>query len=60
MIHDAPGDPPRPSHHQILDGEQTRVDHAVDVLPKYRRMMEMRRQVLTEDSFRMALRQTTL
>lgn len=39
MTLDILGDPPRPAHQDILEEEQARVDHVVDVLHKYRCIM---------------------
>ncbi|CAI8615467.1 unnamed protein product [Vicia faba] len=41
LVQDAPGNPPRPSHQEILEKEQTQTDHATDVLPRCRRIMEI-------------------
>ncbi|CAL5197040.1 unnamed protein product [Lathyrus oleraceus] len=39
MVQASLGDPPRPAHQEILEEEQTQLDHAKDVLPRYRRIM---------------------
>lgn len=41
MILDALGDPPRPAHQKILKEELIGEDHVIDMLPKYRRIMEI-------------------
>lgn len=41
MVHAAPGDPPRPIHPDILEDEQAQLDHAKDILPKCRHIVEI-------------------
>ncbi|XP_058776609.1 uncharacterized protein LOC131650927 [Vicia villosa] len=41
MIYDVPGNPPRPVHHEILEEKQVRTDHATNMLPTCRRIMEL-------------------
>lgn len=41
MIHDALGDPPRLTHQKILENKQVKVDHASDVFPICRLIMEI-------------------
>lgn len=41
MVQAAPEDPSRSSHQEILEEEQTQLDHVEDVLPRYRRIMEI-------------------
>lgn len=37
----APGDPLRPSHQEILEGEQSQLDYTEDGLPRCRRIMKI-------------------
>lgn len=41
IIQDAPRNPPRPNHWDILEKERARADHATDVLLKSRCIMEL-------------------
>lgn len=41
MTQDASKDPPRSTHQEILEEEQVRVNHVVDVLHKYRRIIDI-------------------
>lgn len=38
---DAPGDPPRPTHKEILEKEYARTDHVIDVLPRCQCIVEL-------------------
>ena len=51
MVQDAPGDPPMPAHQEILEEEQARRDHATDVLPRCRRIMELARDGIDRGLF---------
>ncbi|XP_050890161.1 uncharacterized protein LOC127095527 [Lathyrus oleraceus] len=51
MVHAAPGDPTRPTHQEILEKEQTQLDHAKDVLPRRRRIMEILQADIYKDIF---------
>ena len=41
MVQTSPEDPPRPSHQEKLEEEQTQLDNAHDVLLRCRRIMEI-------------------
>lgn len=41
MVQAAPKDQLRSTHQEILEEEQTRLDHAHDVLPRCRRIVEI-------------------
>lgn len=40
MVQAAPEDPPRSTHQEILEDEHARLDHAHDILLRYRRIVE--------------------
>lgn len=40
MTPDAHGDPPRPTHQEILEEEHARINHIIDVLPACQRITE--------------------
>lgn len=56
MIQDVLGDPPRPSHQDVLEEEQVGTDHVVDVFPKSRRIMEITQVGINRGFFLMAQR----
>lgn len=41
MVQNSPKNPLRPAHHEVLEEEQTQLDHAEDVLPRCRRIIEI-------------------
>lgn len=51
IVHASPGDPLRPTHQEILEKEQTRLDHTDDFLPRCRRIVEIVRADINEGIF---------
>lgn len=51
MTLDAHEDPPRPSYHEILEEEQVRVDHDVDVLSAYHRIIDIAQTSIEKGDF---------
>ena len=43
MVPTAPGSPPRPAHQEILEEQQSQMDHTQDVLPRCRRILQIAR-----------------
>lgn len=43
MTPDVYGDPPRPTHQEMLEDEQAREDYVIDVLPACRCIMDIAR-----------------
>lgn len=52
MTLDAEGDPLRSAHREILEEEQTKVDHIVDVLSICHYIVTIRRESITRGEFR--------
>lgn len=51
MVQAPPGDTSRPAHQGILEDEQTQLDHAEDLLPKCRRIVEIAQAGIDKDIF---------
>lgn len=51
MVHVALGDPPRLAHQEILEEEQTHLEHTDDVLPMCSRIMEIAQTRIDEGIF---------
>lgn len=50
-VHNALGDPLRLTHYEILEKVHDWEDHVVDVLPRYRRIMETRQADIDRELF---------
>lgn len=51
MVHDAPGDPSRPTHQEIIEEEHTQLGHAHDVLPRCRCIVEIAQEAIDKCIF---------
>ena len=51
MVPTGPGSPPRPAHQEILEEQQSQMDHSQDVLPRCRRIVEIGRASIASGFF---------
>lgn len=51
MVQTAPGDPPRPTHNEILKDEHAQLDHVKNILSRFRCIVQIAQTDIDKDFF---------